>query len=51
LLQRTGRPASECLFIDDYGPNIRAASELGFQTIKFESAEQLKSELAVRGIL
>jgi len=51
LLERAGRPASECLFIDDYAPNIQAASDLGFQTIKFESAEQLKSELSTRGIL
>lgn len=50
LLQRTGRPAGDCLLIDDHLPNIEAASKLGFQTIQFRSAEQLKSDLAGRNI-
>lgn len=51
LLQRVGRPAQECLFIDDVEANIRAASELGFQTIHFKSAAQLEAELQRRGLL
>jgi 2-haloacid dehalogenase len=51
LLERAGRPAGECLFIDDHLPNIQAASALGFQTIQFQSAGQLESELHLKGIL
>ncbi len=51
LLQRMGRPAEECLFIDDLHANIRAADELGFQTIHFQSAAQLEDELQRRGLL
>jgi 2-haloacid dehalogenase len=51
LLERTGHPANECLFIDDHIPNIRVAEGLGFQTILFQSAEQLEAELRKRGIL
>jgi 2-haloacid dehalogenase len=50
LLQRIGLPASECLFIDDYPPNINAARDLGFQTIHYQSPQQLQSELNKRGI-
>jgi 2-haloacid dehalogenase len=45
LLERIGRPAQECLFIDDSPRNIAVAQQLGFQTILFRSAEQLKQEL------
>lgn len=51
LLDRVGRPADECLFIDDHFPNIQTAIELGFQTIQFQSAQQLITELHNRGIL
>ncbi len=51
LLRRAGRPAGECLFIDDHGPNIHAARELGFQTILYKSPEQLESDLKMLGIL
>ncbi|HEY9086899.1 MAG TPA: HAD family phosphatase [Anaerolineaceae bacterium] len=50
LLRRVGRPASECIFIDDAEHNIAAARDMGFQTIHFRSAEQLKEELSRRGI-
>jgi 2-haloacid dehalogenase len=51
LLERVGRTADKCLFIDDDGPNINAARELGFQTIQFQSAQQLETELRQMGIL
>ena len=51
LLERARRPADECLFIDDHDGNIRVASELGFQTILFQSPQQLESELNRLGIL
>jgi 2-haloacid dehalogenase len=35
LLERVGRQAGECVFIDDHEPNITTARELGFQTIHF----------------
>ena len=44
-LQRVGRPAHECLFIDDAAANIEQAKKMGFNTILFESAEQLEQEL------
>jgi 2-haloacid dehalogenase len=45
LLKRIGLSADECLFIDDHGPNIQAARELGFQTIQYQSPGQLEEEL------
>jgi 2-haloacid dehalogenase len=51
LLERIGRPAGECLLIDDHDRNILAARELGFQTIQFQSPQQLEAELRSRGIL
>ncbi len=51
LLERIGRPAQDCLFIDDSAANIAAARELGFQTIRFESAAQLQKELLHLGLI
>ena len=51
LLERVGHSADECLFIDDLAPNISTARELGFQTILFQSALQLETELQRMGIL
>lgn len=51
LLQRVRRPARECLFIDDHAKNIHAASDLGFQTILFQSPQQLEADLRRMGIL
>jgi 2-haloacid dehalogenase len=45
LLEKIGRPAEECLFIDDSLPNIKQAEKLGIKGIHFQSAEQLRSEL------
>jgi 2-haloacid dehalogenase len=50
LLKRIGRPASECVFIDDVEKNVRAAQALGFHAIRFESAPQLATELRRLGI-
>lgn len=44
-LQRLGRQAQECLFIDDSPANIESAQRLGFHTIHFQFAEQLKIEI------
>ena len=51
LLQRIGRTAEECLFIDDAAKNIVTAQQLGFQTIHFQSATQLAAELRTLGLL
>lgn len=45
LLEKIGRPAQECLLIDDSLPNIHQANKMGFATIHFESPEQLQKEL------
>jgi len=51
LLERMGRPASECLIIDDSEKNIAVARQLGFQTIHHQSPEKLRQELVRLGIL
>lgn len=51
LLEKIGRPAVECLFIDDSAVNVEAARQLGFQTIHFKSARQLSQELSRRNLL
>ncbi len=45
LLERLGHPAQACLLIDDNEPNVAVAARLGFQTVRFESPEQLRSRL------
>ncbi|MEQ8469540.1 MAG: HAD family phosphatase [Marinoscillum sp.] len=51
LLDRYHIKAENSLFIDDNEPNIRAAEELGFQTIHFKSPKQLIEELRDLSIL
>ena len=51
LLERIGRTAPECLFIDDSRANIATASALGFTTILFTDPEQLRRELAGLDVL
>jgi 2-haloacid dehalogenase len=51
FLERIGRSAHECLYIDDSEENVRTAERLGFQPIWFQAQEQLKSELIQRGVL
>jgi len=45
ILDKIGRPAQECLLIDDSLPNIEQANKMGFVTIHFQSPEQLEKEL------
>ena len=45
ILNKIGRPAHECVFIDDARANYEAAAQLGFQAIHFHSPEQLRAEL------
>jgi len=51
LLDKIGRPAQECLFIDDSLANIQQAQKMGFATIHFQSSEQLRTTLNELGIL
>jgi 2-haloacid dehalogenase len=51
LLEKTGRRAEECVFIDDSPANTAAARDLGFDAIHFRSPGQLRDELTNRGIL
>ena len=50
LLERIGRSAEECIFIDDGIRNVEAAAELGFDAIHFESPQRLRDQLAQRGL-
>lgn len=50
-LSRIGRPAHDCLFIDDALVNIEQARQMGFATIHFQSSEQLERELHKLGLL
>lgn len=45
LLGRIGRPAQQCLFIDDSRANIEQAQKMGFVTVHFDSAGRLEREL------
>ena len=51
FLERIGRMAKECLFIDDSRLNIATADQLGFGTIHFQSPERLEIELRHLGML
>jgi 2-haloacid dehalogenase len=45
MLGKIGKPAQECLFIDDSLTNIDQAQKMGFATIHFQSPEQLETRL------
>ncbi len=45
MLDKIGKPAQECLFIDDSLPNIKQAEKMGILGIHFQSAGQLRIEL------
>lgn len=45
MLEKIGKPARECLFIDDALANIDQAKKMGFATIHFQSSEQLANTL------
>jgi 2-haloacid dehalogenase len=50
LLDRIGKPAHQCLFIDDSLVNIQQAETMGFGVIHFLSPEQLREALRELGI-
>ena len=51
VVEKSGVPAAQCLFIDDAPGNVKAARDLGWQTIHFTSPEALRDELVQRGLL
>lgn len=51
MLKKIGRPAQECLFIDDSLTNIHQAQKMGFATIHFQSPEQLETSLRELNLL
>lgn len=50
VLQRSGLPPEDCLFIDDLEQNIKAAKELGINTIHFKGTGDLKDRLSDLGL-
>jgi 2-haloacid dehalogenase len=51
FLARTGLSAGESLFIDDHHANVEAAARLGFRSLHFQSAAQLRLDLIDLGLL
>lgn len=48
LLDRIGRPARECIYIDDSQTNVSTAQSLDFEAILFVNPAQLKTALNTR---
>jgi 2-haloacid dehalogenase len=51
LLERIGRAARDCLYIDDSAPNVAAARALGFDVIHFQDGGQLRAEMGARALV
>jgi 2-haloacid dehalogenase len=51
MLQRIGRRAGECIFLDDTKENVETARTLGFQPIWCHTPRQVRRDLASMGIL
>ena len=51
LLQEAGVSPENCLFVDDMSGNIEEAARQGFETIQFDTAQNLRVELENRGLL
>jgi putative hydrolase of the HAD superfamily len=48
--EKLGVPPTEALFLDDKPENTSSAERVGLHTIQFASVEQLREELAARGL-
>jgi 2-haloacid dehalogenase len=51
LIERHAIVPERALFIDDNVKNIQGANAVGLQTIRFESPEQLRADLRIKGVL
>ncbi len=49
-LEITQFPADQCCFIDDRSLNLECAAQLGMHTIQMQSLEQLRADMAKRGV-
>jgi putative hydrolase of the HAD superfamily len=49
-LEVTQRRPEECLFIDDRALNLECARQIGMRTIHFQTAAQLRQDLAANGV-
>jgi glucose-1-phosphatase len=49
-VRRAGCGAAECFYTDDIAAYVEGARKLGIDAVQFQSAGQLRSELAARGI-
>ena len=50
LTRRFGLDPASTVFVDDSGPNVAAAAQLGFDAVLFTSAARLRADLVARGI-
>jgi len=50
LLCSIDRDPEDCIFIDDSEANVQAASEVGISVVHYRNSNQLRKELADRGI-
>jgi 2-haloacid dehalogenase len=51
FLERYGRQARRCLFIDDSPANVEGARKIGMNVVRFQGAPQLERELVAFGLL
>jgi 2-haloacid dehalogenase len=51
ILDEIGKPAHECVLIDDSETNTAAAGQLGFKVIHYQSSRQMLDELALMEIV
>jgi 2-haloacid dehalogenase len=51
LVGSYGLTPAQCLFIDDNQANVAGARAAGWQAVRYVSPEQLRRELAARGLL
>jgi 2-haloacid dehalogenase len=51
LLDRFGLDPQATFYVDDSPANVAAASELGFDVVRFTGPEQLRGDLEARGLL
>jgi len=51
LLDRFGLDSEATFYVDDSEPNVEAAGRLGFDTVRFTGPEQLRRDLAARGMI
>lgn len=50
MLKKINADPKECVFVDDYESNVRAAEELGITAVQFTTTEELKESFEKLGI-